>query len=136
LGIIGLITPVFFRLFKGGHYLKHFLIGYLKQQPDWFRMSIPDLAWFLNTPEAQIRQLIDVERIPASPKTEYLPGLVVKNPDTVPHYIYKYQIIHLVRALGIRLVDHPRDFRERMDAIQANRPKYDVGWKINALCRH
>lgn len=112
------------------------MIGYLKKQPDWFRMSIPDLVWLLNISEGQIRQIIEDERIPTSPQTEYLPGLVVENLDTSPYYLYKYQIIHLVRCLGIRSVDHPRDSRERMDAIQANRPKYDVSWKINALCRH
>jgi hypothetical protein len=99
-------------------------------------MSIPDLVWFLNTPEERIRQLVEDEQIPASSKTEYPPGLVVENPDTVPYYLYKYQIIHLVQGLGIRSVDHPRDFHERMGAIQANRPKYDVSWKIKALCRH
>ncbi len=112
--------------FEGANDLKHFLIGYLKQQPDWFRMSIPHLAWFLNTPEDRLRRLIEDERFLTSPKTEYLPGLVVENPDTVPHYIYKYQIIQLVRGLGIRSVDHPRDFRERLDVIKANRPKYEV----------
>ncbi|MDQ3234897.1 MAG: hypothetical protein M3Q07_24080 [Pseudobdellovibrionaceae bacterium] len=116
--------------------MKRFLIGYLKKQPDWFRMSIPDLVWFLNTSEGRIRQIIEDERIPASPDTEYLPGLVVENPDTAPYHLYKYQIIHLVRCLGILSVDHPRDFRERTDAIQARRPKYDVSWKIKALCRH
>jgi hypothetical protein len=123
-------------MFKEIGKLKRFLIGYLKQQPDWFRMSIPDLVWFLNTPEEPIRQIIEDERIPTSPKTEYLPGLVVENPDTVKHYLYKYQIIHLVRGLGIRSVEHPWDFRESMDMIQANRPKYDVSWKIKAICRH
>jgi hypothetical protein len=121
---------------KGGYNLKNFLIGYLEQQPDWFRMSIPDLVWFLNTPEVQIRQLIDDERIPASPKTEYLPSLVVEKPDTTPHYLYKYQIIHLVRGLGILSVDHPEDFWERMDVIEANRPQYGVSWKIRALHRN
>ncbi len=116
--------------------MKHFLIGYLKKQPDWFRMSIPHLVWFLNTPETKIRQLIDDERIPASPKTEYLPGLVVENPDTVLHYLYKYQIIDLVRGLGIRSVDHPEDFRDRMDVIEADRPQYDMSWKIHTLFRH
>lgn len=98
-------------------------------------MSIPDLVWFLNTPEVRIRQIIEDERIPTSPETEYLPGLVVENPDTVPHYVYKYQIIHLTRCLGIRSVDHPQNFRERLDVIHANSPKYDVSWKIKALCR-
>lgn len=113
-----------------------FLIGYLRQQPDWFRMSIPDLIWFLDAPEDRIRQLIADERLPTAPKTEYLPGLVVKDPDIAPYYVYKHQIIHLVRGLRIRSVDHPADFQSRMDKVRAYGPKYDVSWKFHAVHRH
>ncbi len=104
--------------------MKNEIRDFLRQEPEWFRMSIDDLCWFLDLTEREIRQAISDLKLLALPKTKVLTNSdrleenVLHFYTFTPHKLYRDEILILAAAKGRKSLPRASDLDHRMAIVR------------------
>lgn len=117
--------------------MKSDLLNYLRQLPEMFKMSIPDLEWFLDASEGEIRkEILDLNLIAPSlprvpPYKEDRGSNILHFYTFTPYYVWRDEIIIIAEVLGKTKLFSGQDFGERMKPIQAMNAAFEASVKAH-----
>ncbi len=117
--------------------MKSEVFNYLCQLSEMFKMSIPDLAWFLRATEGEIRTVISDLNLVA-PSLPRPPPFKEEHASNVyhfytftPYFVWRDEIIIIAKTLGKTKLRTGRDFEERMKSILAAHADFESSVKAS-----
>jgi ABC-type Fe3+-hydroxamate transport system substrate-binding protein len=117
--------------------MKSEILNYLCRLSEMFKMSIPDLAWFLRATEGEIRTVISDLNLVA-PSLPRPPPFKKESASNVyhfytftPYFVWRDEIIVIAQILGKTKLRAGRDFEERMKPILAMHAEFEAAVKTS-----